>query len=119
MLFWQSRMASLGQMLANIAHQWRQPLTELSLTMFNIKKSAKSSDLKKLDEYYKDSLIIIDNMSQTIDDFSNFFNPNKPKEKFLLCDAINESLLITKKTSSKREYFYKKRVSRRLKFLEF
>ncbi|QDF28938.1 PAS domain-containing sensor histidine kinase [Halarcobacter anaerophilus] len=108
MLFWQSRMASLGQMLANIAHQWRQPLTELSLTMFNIKKSAKSSDLKKLDEYYKDSLIIIDNMSQTIDDFSNFFNPNKPKEKFLLCDAINESLLITKKLLQKENIFIKK-----------
>ncbi len=41
MLFWQSRMASLGQMLANIAHQWRQPLTELSLTMYNIKKKCK------------------------------------------------------------------------------
>jgi len=101
MLFWQSRMASLGQMLANIAHQWRQPLTELSLTMFNIKKSAKNNDLKKLDEYYKDSLGIIENMSQTIDDFSNFFNPNKSKEKFLLCNAIDESLLITRKLIQK------------------
>lgn len=73
MLFWQSRMASLGQMLANIAHQWRQPLTELSLTMYNIKKSAKNCDIEKLDNYYKDSLGIIDNMSRTIDDFTNFF----------------------------------------------
>ena len=108
MLFWQSRMASLGQMLANIAHQWRQPLTELSLTMFNIKRSAKSSDLEKLDEYYKDSLEIIENMSQTIDDFTNFFNPNKPKEKFLLCNAINESLLITKKLLQKENIVLKK-----------
>ncbi|WP_320033983.1 PAS domain S-box protein [Halarcobacter sp.] len=101
MLFWQSRMASLGQMLANIAHQWRQPLTELSLTMFNIKKSAKTSNLEKLNEYYKDSMEIIDNMSQTIEDFSNFFNPNKPKEKFLLCDSIEEALMITKKLLQK------------------
>ncbi|XOB60663.1 PAS domain S-box protein [Campylobacterota bacterium DY0563] len=101
MLFWQSRMASLGQMLANIAHQWRQPLTELSLTMFNIKKSAKTSNLEKLNEYYKDSMQIIDNMSQTIEDFSNFFNPNKPKEKFLLCDSIEEALMITKKLLQK------------------
>ncbi len=101
MLFWQSRMASLGQMLANIAHQWRQPLTELSLTMYNIKRNAKKGDLEKLDLYYKDSLGIIENMSQTIDDFSNFFNPNKPKEKFYLTNAINDSLLITKKLVQK------------------
>ena len=101
MLFWQSRMASLGQMLANIAHQWRQPLTELSLTMFNIKKSAKTNNIKKIDEYYKESLDIIENMSRTIDDFSNFFNPNKAKEKFFLDLAIDEALLITKKLLQK------------------
>ena len=102
-LFWQSRMASLGQMLANIAHQWRQPLTELGLTMFNIKKSAKKGDFARLDLYYKESLGIIDNMSKTIDDFSNFFNPNKPREKFLLCNAIDDALLLTKKLIQKHD----------------
>lgn len=101
MLFWQSRMASLGQMLANIAHQWRQPLTELSLTMFNIKKSAKRDEPHKIDKYYKESLGIIENMSQTIDNFTNFFNPNKPKEKFLLNNAIDDALIITKKLIQK------------------
>ncbi len=107
-LFWQSRMASLGQMLANIAHQWRQPLTELSLTMFNIKKSAKRNDLEKINEYYKESLSIIENMSKTIDDFSNFFNPNKAKEKFYLDHSINESLIITKKLLQKESIKVKK-----------
>jgi PAS domain S-box-containing protein len=101
MLFWQSRMASLGQMLANIAHQWRQPLTELSLTMFNIKKSAKNGNPEKLDEYYKESLSIIENMSQTIDDFTNFFNPNKTKEKFFVDFAVDDALLIAKKLIQK------------------
>ncbi|MCP4970795.1 MAG: PAS domain S-box protein [Arcobacter sp.] len=96
-IFWQSRMASLGQMLANIAHQWRQPLTELSLTLFNIKKSAKLNNKDTLNKYYKESLSIIENMSQTIDDFTNFFNPNKPKEKFYLDFAVDDALLITKK----------------------
>lgn len=102
MLFWQSRMASLGQMLANIAHQWRQPLTELSLTVFNMKKSAKSNDIEKVQAYYKESLSIVENMSQTIDDFSNFFNPNKAKEKFYLDKAVDEALLITKKLIQKQ-----------------
>lgn len=112
MLFWQSRMASLGQMLANIAHQWRQPLTELSLTMFNIKKSAKNNNNEKLDEYYKESLTIIENMSQTIDDFSNFLNPNKTKEKFYIDFAIDDALLITKKLLHREDIYINKEFER-------
>jgi len=97
-LFWQSRMASLGQMLANIAHQWRQPLTELNLTMFNINKaSRKCCNNEKVLEYYEEGKFIIKNMSKTIDDFTNFFAPNKPSEPFFLNDSINESLEILKK----------------------
>ena len=107
-LFWQSRMASLGQMLANIAHQWRQPLTELNLALFNVKKSASNQEFDELEKYYKDSKEIIANMSQTIDDFSNFFNPNKEKEKFNLKNSIDESLNITRKLIQKENINIKK-----------
>lgn len=103
LLFWQSRMASLGQMLANIAHQWRQPLTELTLTLFNVKKAVKKENTKEIDAYYKESLEIINNMSKTIDDFSNFFNPNKDKEEFCLKSSIEEALAITKKMVEKND----------------
>jgi len=103
LLFWQSRMASLGQMLANIAHQWRQPLTELTLTLFNVKKAVKKENTKEIDAYYKESLEIINNMSKTIDDFSNFFNPNKDKEEFCLKSSIEEALAITKKMLEKND----------------
>ena len=103
LLFWQSRMASLGQMLANIAHQWRQPLTELTLTLFNVKKALKKENTQKIDAYYKESLEIINNMSKTIDDFSNFFNPNKDKEEFCLKSSIEEALAITKKMLEKND----------------
>jgi PAS domain S-box-containing protein len=97
-LFWQSRMASLGQMLANIAHQWRQPLTELNLTFFNINKaSRKCCNNEKVLEYYEEGKFIIKSMSKTIDDFTNFFAPNKPSEPFFLNESVNESLEILKK----------------------
>ncbi len=97
LLFWQSRMASLGQMLANIAHQWRQPLTELNLTLFNINKSCKNNNQKKVDDLYLESKTLISTMSSTIDDFTNFFNPQKEKKNFDIRDAIDEALIILKK----------------------
>lgn len=97
LLFWQSRMASLGQMLANIAHQWRQPLTELNLTLFNIKRASLSQNEKKVDELYKESKTLISSMSTTIEDFTNFFNPQKEKKSFEIKDAINEALIILRK----------------------
>ena len=98
LLFWQSRMASLGQMLANIAHQWRQPLTELNLTLYNIKRASINNNEKKVDELYKESKTLISSMSSTIDDFTNFFNPQKEKKSFEIKDAINEALIILRKT---------------------
>ena len=53
----QARHASLGQMLANIAHQWRQPLTELNLNLYNMKRSV--GDLEKIDDYFLQSKKII------------------------------------------------------------
>ena len=91
-MFWQSRLASLGQMLANIAHQWRQPLTELNLAMFSMKKAAMNNEAEELTKFYNESKSIIKNMSQTIDDFTNFFRPQKEKHPFILSESINESL---------------------------
>ncbi|MCX6051364.1 MAG: PAS domain-containing sensor histidine kinase [Campylobacterales bacterium] len=93
-MFWQSRHASLGQMLANIAHQWRQPLTELNLTLFNIKKAVANDDKEDVVKLYNDSKTIIKNMSNTIDDFTNFFKPDKEKYYFNLSNSINESIQI-------------------------
>ena len=93
-MFWQSRLASLGEMLANIAHQWRQPLTELNLTLFSMKKAALKRDDTEVEKLYGDSKSVIQNMSNTIDDFTNFFKPNKSQEYFKIADSINESLSI-------------------------
>ena len=93
-MFWQSRHASLGQMLANIAHQWRQPLTELSLAMFNIKKAMQNENSADASKFYDESKHIIKNMSQTIDDFTNFFSPDKERHYFNISDSIEEAVAL-------------------------
>ena len=97
LLVQQSKLAAMGEMIGNIAHQWRQPLTELSLTLFNMKKASLKNDEKKVDELYKESKTLILNMSSTIEDFTNFFNPQKEKKSFEIKDAINEALIILRK----------------------
>ncbi|WP_198305801.1 PAS domain-containing sensor histidine kinase [Arcobacter vandammei] len=93
-IFLQSRMASLGQMLANIAHQWRQPLTELNLNLFNLKKTFNKKDTKEFEKLYENSKNLILGMSNTIENFTNFFTPQKEKEFFLLNLSINDALKI-------------------------
>lgn len=100
-MFWQSRLASLGQMLANIAHQWRQPLTELSLATFNIKKASLKQNEEDIKRFYIESRDIIKNMSSTIDDFTNFFKPDKEKKCFCLKDSISESITILRRIIKK------------------
>ena len=90
-------MASLGQMIGNIAHQWRQPLTELNLTLFNMKKASIRNNEKKVEELYKESKLLISNMSSTIEDFTNFFNPQKEKKSFEIKEAVNEALMLLRK----------------------
>ncbi|MFW2567962.1 PAS domain-containing sensor histidine kinase [Aliarcobacter butzleri] len=93
-IFLQSRMASLGQMLANIAHQWRQPLTELNLCLFNLKKAFEKQNKKEFEKLYNDNKNTIFLMSQTIEDFTNFFKPQKNKKIFSAKSVIDETLKI-------------------------
>jgi len=96
-MFWQSRLASLGQMLANIAHQWRQPLTQLNLNIYNMKKSFQERNEKDAMNFYDETKKVIQNMSSTIDDFTNFFKPDKEKKYFSLGKSIDEAIVILDK----------------------
>ncbi len=100
-MFWQSRMASLGQMLANIAHQWRQPITELNLVIFGMKKAILDKNEAMASKLYIESQDIIKNLSNTIDNFTNFFKPNKEKYFFKIDDSVHESIQILDKLIKK------------------
>ena len=75
----QSKMAAMGEMIENIAHQWRQPLSVIS-TVATGAKLKKEMGLLNDDDFYE-TMNIINNSSQhlsnTIDDFRNFFNNDK------------------------------------------
>jgi len=99
LLYQQSRLAAMGEMIGNIAHQWRQPLSELGITIYKMKKlfTSKGDEFDFL-ESYDHARNVMKKMSSTIEDFRNFFNPNKVKENFLILDAISETLNIMKGT---------------------
>jgi len=78
----QSKLASMGEMIGNIAHQWRQPLTELSSILINMELFFERGKLTKdrLSAKIEDANTQINFMSKTIDDFRNFFSSGKQKE---------------------------------------
>lgn len=94
-LFQQSRLASMGEMIANIAHQWRQPLSELNITLYKMNKLYNRISMEKdivFEDSYAHAKKIISKMSETIEDFRNFFNPNRQSELFLLSHVANEAV---------------------------
>ena len=93
-LIQQSKLASMGEMLGNIAHQWRQPLNNVSLILQflrdNYKEQIISTD--KLDSFMKKANKHIEYLSDTIDDFKDFYKPSKNQNRFCVSECI-ESLL--------------------------
>lgn len=96
----QSRFASMGELVANIAHQWRQPLNELSINLFNLKRNI--SDEEKFLKIYNDSKFLIQTMSKTIDDFKHFFSADEPSEEFFIYDAMSDTLRMINATFEKK-----------------
>jgi two-component system, NtrC family, C4-dicarboxylate transport sensor histidine kinase DctB len=97
-MFQQARFASLGEMLNNIAHQWRQPLGAITMIIqsFQTKMSLGKLTPAFVDEKVNDALLLANNMSNTLDDFKNFFSPNKIKSKFSIKNCIEHSIELSK-----------------------
>jgi len=94
LLLLQSRQAALGEMIGNIAHQWRQPLNVLGLTIQQLPMFHDFGELTSefLNQKVNSSMELIQHMSQTIDDFRNYFRPDKEKVKFKVSEAIENTL---------------------------
>ncbi len=90
----QAKMAAMGEMIGNIAHQWRQPLNALSALNVGLGMKHKHGKLddEAMQKFKEKSNEIIQNMSATIEDFTNFFQPNKIQEKFEVHESINATV---------------------------
>ena len=91
LLVQQNKLASMGEMLGNIAHQWRQPLNNINLLIYFIRDSYGKISQNELSEVIKDAKLQIDYMSQTIDDFRNFYKPSKERKIFDIKESILQS----------------------------
>ena len=95
-LFQQSKLATIGELLYNISHQWRQPLSVITTIASGIKVEKElginddSKDIEMLDGILKSA----NYLSQTIEDFRDFYSPNTSKTNFSITKCINKCIKI-------------------------
>jgi len=93
----QSKMAAMGQMMSAIAHQWRQPLNTIAIFVQDFEDSFKHGELDEayVQDLVQQSMKQINFMSKTIDDFKNFFKPDKDEVIFEVCrETANSTSLL-------------------------
>ncbi|PLY09170.1 MAG: hypothetical protein C0626_09185 [Arcobacter sp.] len=94
LLVQQSKMALMGEMIGNIAHQWKQPLSLISMSNALIqldKTKVIKVEEKEVDEAIENIDNSVKHLSQTIDDFRNFFKPSKEKSFFYIDKVFNKT----------------------------
>ena len=94
LLIQQAKLASMGEMIGNIAHQWRQPLNNVGLLIQDLKNARQFGDLDEgyLNDSVDKAMAIIQGMSATIDDFRYFFAPQKEPQKFSVAESAIKAI---------------------------
>ncbi len=97
-MYQQARLASMGEMIQNIAHQWRQPLNSLMVLIQSFKSKAmqKKLDIEFVLTQTQYGMKIATEMSNTIENFRNFFRPENKTEPFTLSASIWDSVELLK-----------------------
>ncbi len=91
-LIQQSKLAEMGEMIGAVAHQWNEPLVELSAIIQDIEMAYCNEELdeESVKQFVKDSMMQIQYMSKTLKDFRNFLKPSTKKRIFDVKKAIKE-----------------------------
>ncbi|MDK9717579.1 MAG: response regulator [Trichlorobacter sp.] len=94
MMIQQGRLAAMGEMISNIAHQWRQPLNELGIMVQMLRVDYDDSllDDTRLDEFSHGCMEIIQHMSQTINTFRDFFKKGQSSDRFDVSSVIRKTV---------------------------
>ena len=94
LLLQQSKLAAMGELLNNIAHQWRQPLNNIAVSIQTMQLLSKAGELsqEEMDRDIKAVMDIIFYMSGTIDDFRGFFIKDREKREFVLQEVVEKTL---------------------------
>ncbi len=94
LLLQQSRMAAMGEMINNIAHQWRQPLNSIGLIIQSLPIFHDVGELnrEKLSAVEGEVMELVRHMSRTIEDFRDYFRPNKEKVLFQVASAVEKTV---------------------------
>lgn len=92
----QNKLAAMGEMIGAIAHQWRQPLNELTIRIQKLRYNYKNNEVDEefVTAFIEKNRTTIEFMSKTIDDFRNFFRIDKQKMLFDVKVAIEEIINI-------------------------
>ncbi len=90
----QGRQAAMGEMIGNIAHQWRQPLNALAMLITNLQNAQRDNELNEayLNESVATANRLIQKMSATINNFRSFFSPDKEKVAFFAMQQIQQAV---------------------------
>ncbi len=99
-LFQQQRLATLGEMLHNISHHWRQPINALGLILQNLEFDYNDGVLDKtgLHDQVQRGYAIAQHLSATIDDFRSFFHPDEEEREFKLSEVLKGTMHIMKES---------------------
>jgi PAS domain S-box-containing protein len=120
-MFQQSKLAEMGMMLNMIAHQWRQPLNNISLIVNTIilKQKKEQLNLEQLNKFKNEFQQQITYLSNTIDDFKNFFKPKKEKEHFKLRDTILTTYSLIKPIFDKNHIQFNFNIDSQIKYFGY
>ncbi len=92
----QSRQAAMGEMIGNIAHQWRQPLNALAMVFGNIRSAHQNDELttEYIEKTFESGNRLIQKMSTTINDFRNFYHPDKEMKVFPVREQLHHAIAL-------------------------